>query len=141
MRRPVAWVAAVVLLVEAVGIVVINGILATFVDGQSMSLDGLDPGAMAAGTWAAGGAFGLFLTGCAAVCAVAAVRDRSPGRFGRGLLIAAAVVHGVLGTVAVGLVGWSAFAFLMVVLGLIVLVLMEYGPRRTERAPGEAAPA
>ncbi|MEU9604704.1 hypothetical protein [Streptomyces sp. NPDC048057] len=142
MRRPVAWVAAVVLLVEAVGIVVINGVLAAFVDGQSMSLDGLDPDAMVVGTWAAGGALGLFLAGCATICVLAALRDRSPGRFGRGLLIAAAVVHGVLGAVTVGLVGWSAFAFLMVVLGLIVLVLTSYDPREAERAPaGGPAPA
>ena len=44
-RRPVAVVAALVLLVEAIGIVVINGILATFLEKQSMSLADLDPDA------------------------------------------------------------------------------------------------
>ncbi|MGW6458287.1 hypothetical protein ACWF94_20645 [Streptomyces sp. NPDC055078] len=126
-RRAVAVVAAVVLLTEAVGIVVINGILATFVDGQSMSLDGLDPDAMVIGTWVTGGVLGLALGACAVVSLVAGVRDRAPGRLARALLIGAAVLHGLLGAVTLGLVGWYAFGFLMVVLGLIVLVLISYG--------------
>ncbi|MGW4206238.1 hypothetical protein [Streptomyces sp. NPDC004726] len=143
-RRPVAVVAAMVLLAEAVGIVVINGILARFVEGQSMSLDGLDPDAMVIGTWALGVGSGLFLGACAVVCLAAGVRDRTPGGFARVLLTAAAVLHGLLGAVAVGLLGWTAFAFMMAVLGLIVLVLLSYGKRgpdartnaRTDARPG-----
>ncbi|MER5772021.1 hypothetical protein [Streptomyces sp. NPDC001985] len=138
-RRPIAVVAALVLLVEAVGLVVIHGVLATFVDGQSMSLDGLDPAATAAGTWVAGGAAGVFLAGCALVSLLAGVRDRAPGRAGRVLLIAAAVVHAVLGAVTVGLVGWSAFAVLMVGMGGVVAVLVAYG--KQFRAGADRAPA
>lgn len=126
-RRPVAVLAAIVLLTEAVGIVVINGILATFVDGQSMSLDGLDPGTTAVATWALGGVLGLYLGACAVVTLRAGARGSAPGRYARALLISAAVVHGVLGVVAAGLVGWGVFGFLMVALGLIVWVLLAYG--------------
>ncbi|WP_267243261.1 hypothetical protein [Streptomyces sp. PR69] len=135
MRRPAAVATALVLLIEAVGIVAINGILATFADGQNMSLAGLDPDAMVAGTWAMGIAFGLYLAGCAAVTLLAGVRDRAPGRAARILLISCAITHGVLAAVTVGLVGWDAFAFLMAVLGLIVLTLVAYGEERGAMAP------
>lgn len=138
-RRPVAIVAAIVLLVEAVGIVLINGILATFVHRQDMSLADLDPAAMVTGTWVMGGVFGLFLAACGVVLLITGLRDRAPGRFGRILLISCAIVHGVLGALTVGLVGWDAFAFMMVVLGLIVLTLVAYG--RRERGPVEDSPA
>ncbi|MFJ6634637.1 hypothetical protein ACIQMR_25080 [Streptomyces sp. NPDC091376] len=134
MRRPVAVVAAIVLYLEAVGIVVINGVLATFVGKQNMSLDGLDPEAMAMGTWVMGGVFGVFLAACGTVLLVAGIRDRAPGRFGRILLVSCAVVHGVLGALTVGLVGWHAFAFLMVVLGLVVLSLVAYGTPGAEKS-------
>lgn len=143
-RRPVAVVAAIVLWVEAVGIVVLNGIMARFVDAQSMSLDGLDPDAMVAGTWGMGIGSGLFLALCGVLLLATGVRDRAPGRFARIVLIGCAVVHGVLGALTVGLVGWPAFAYTMVVLGLLVLSLIAYGkedgPGR-EAAPSEAAPA
>ncbi|AVZ74949.1 hypothetical protein SLUN_24975 [Streptomyces lunaelactis] len=132
-RRPVAVVAAIVLLVEAVGIVVINGILATFVDKQSMSLADLDPDAMVTGTWVMGGVFGLYLAACGVVLLLAGLRDRAPGRAARILLISCAIVHGVLGALTVGLVGWDAFAFMMVGLGLIVLTLVAYGKRDAPR--------
>ena len=45
-RRPVAFVTAIVLFVEAVGIVIVNGVLATVAGNQSMSLAGMDPDAM-----------------------------------------------------------------------------------------------
>lgn len=134
-RRPVAVVAAIVLLVEAVGIVLINGILATFVDKQNMSLADLDPGAMVAGTWAMGGVFGLYLATCGVVCLVMGLRDRAPGRIARILLISCAIVHGVFGALTVGLVGWDAFTFLMVVLALIVLTLVAYGKEKG-KGPG-----
>ncbi|MFB7534180.1 hypothetical protein ACFC0C_39405 [Streptomyces sp. NPDC056178] len=127
-RRPVAFVAAIVLFAEAVGIVVVNGILATVVRNQDMSLAGLEPSAMANGTWATGGVFGLYLLLCGLVLLLTGIRDRAPGRIGRIALITCAVVHGVLGALTVGLVGWAAFASLMVVLGLIVLALVAYGP-------------
>ncbi|WP_327328470.1 hypothetical protein OG735_26870 [Streptomyces sp. NBC_01210] len=134
-----AVVAAIVLLVEAVGIVLINGILATFVDKQDMSLADLDPDAMVTGTWVMGGVFGLFLAACGVVLLLTGLRNRAPGRFGRILLISCAIMHGVLGALTVGLVGWDAFAFMMVVLGLIVLTLVAYGKR--EQAPVEDTPA
>ncbi|MFE7774082.1 hypothetical protein ACFU5O_09305 [Streptomyces sp. NPDC057445] len=141
-RRPVAVVAALVLFLEAMGIVAINGILATVVDNQSMSLDGMDPDVMATGTWAMGGFFGVYLVACGIVLLLAGLRDRTPGRFGRVLLIICAVVHGVLGALTVGLVGWSAFVFMMVVLGLIVLSLVAYGKSEPAVAPpADAAPS
>lgn len=138
-RRPVAVVAALVLLVEAVGIVILNGILATFVGKQNMSLAHLDPDAMVTGTWAMGGVLGLYLAACGVALLLTGVRDRGPGRIARIMLISCAVVHGVLGALTVGLVGWSAFAFMMVVLGLIVLTLLAYGSAE-ENAAESGAP-
>ncbi|MEU1483226.1 hypothetical protein [Streptomyces sp. NPDC005752] len=141
-RRPVAFVTAIVLFAEAVGIVLVNGVLATVADNQSMSLAGMDPDAMVTGTWVMGGVSGVLLVLCGLIPLLAGIRDRSPGRFGRITLIACAVVHGVLGALAVGLIGWAAFAFLMVVLALIVLTLVAYerpgpvaGKAGTEGAP------
>ncbi|MER7350805.1 hypothetical protein ABT390_35965 [Streptomyces aurantiacus] len=125
-RRPVAWVGAVVLWAEAAGIALLNWFLGLVVDKQEMSMGGLDPHAMSVGAWIAGGLFGLYLALCGLTLARTAVRDRAPGRFGKILLISAAVVHALLGAFAVGLVGWAAFVFMMVVLGLIVLTLMAY---------------
>ncbi|GAA3391688.1 hypothetical protein GCM10017752_25380 [Streptomyces roseoviridis] len=139
---------AVVLFLEAPGIVAVNAVMARFVKAQSMSLDGLDPEVMYTGTWALGIGSGVLLLLCGLVPLIAALRDRRPGRAGRALLIGCAVVHGVLGAVAVGLLGWAAFAFLMVVVGLIVLTLVAYGEARPEPGAGpepgpepEAAPA
>ncbi|MEU2079572.1 hypothetical protein [Streptomyces sp. NPDC013489] len=144
-RRPIALVTAAVLFLEAPGIVAINAVMARFVKIQTMSLDGMDPDAMYTGTWALGIASGVALALCGLVALLAGVRDRRPGRVGRGLLIGCAVVHGVLGAVTVGLVGWGAFAFMMLVLGLIVLTLVAYGKgdeKATEPAePHEGAPA
>jgi hypothetical protein len=128
-RRPVAWVAAIVMLAEALGIVFLNWFLGLVVDRQDMSLAGLDPRAMSVGAWVAGGVFGIYLALCAFVLARAAVTDRSPGTFGRILLISAAVVHGLLGAFSIGLVGWLAFLLMMVVLALIVLTLVAYDRR------------
>ncbi|MEU3050214.1 hypothetical protein ABZ705_27525 [Streptomyces sp. NPDC006984] len=139
-RRTVAVAAALVLLAEAVGVVVLNGIMARFVTGQNMSLDGMDPQVMAGGTWALGIASGLFLAACSALLALTGVRDRAPGRVARILLVVCAVAHGVLGALAVGLVGWGAFAFLMAVLGLVVLPLVAY-ERDAPAEPGGGAAA
>ncbi|MFF5895044.1 hypothetical protein ACFY8O_03855 [Streptomyces argenteolus] len=146
MRRPVAFVTAVVLFVEAVGIVLVNGVLATVAGNQSMSLAGMDPDAMVTGTWVMGGVSGVLLVLCGVIPLVAGIRDRSPGRVARIALIACAVVHGVLGALAVGLFGWAAFAFLMAVLALIVLTLVMYeraGPAGDgpATAGAEGAPA
>lgn len=142
-RRPVAFVTAAVLFVEAVGIVLVNGVLATVADNQSMSLAGMDPDAMVTGTWVMGGVSGVLLVACGLIPLLAGIRDRAPGRLGRIALIACAVVHGVLGALAVGLAGWAAFAFLMAALALIVLTLVAFerpGPA-AGKAAGDGAPA
>lgn len=143
LRRPVAIVTALVLFGEAVGIFAVNAVLATVTENQNMSLAGMDPKAMTAGTWVMGGVSAALLIGCGLIALLAGVRDRAPGRFGRIALIGCAVVHGVLGAVTVGLVGWAAFAFMMVVLALLVFTLLSYGPegRGEDRMSDEAAPA
>ncbi|MFF0566636.1 hypothetical protein ACFYT7_03130 [Streptomyces sp. NPDC004041] len=144
MRRPVAIVTALVLFGEAVGIVLINAVLATVAENQNMSLAGMDPDAMSTGTWVMGGVSGLLLVLCGLTALIAGIRDRAPGRVGRIALIGCAVVHGVLGAVTVGLVGWAAFGLMMVVLALLVLTLLAYGPetRTDDAADGDtAAPA
>ncbi|MFE7141456.1 hypothetical protein ACFVAG_27245 [Streptomyces sp. NPDC057644] len=134
MRRPVAIVTALVLFGEAVGIVLINAVLATVAENQHMSLAGMDPDAMSAGTWVMGGVSGLLLVLCGLTALIAGIRDRAPGRVGRIVLIGCAVVHGVLGAVTVGLVGWAAFVFMMMVLALLVLTLLSYGPESRPQA-------
>ena len=136
-RRPVAWLTAAVLFVEALGIVLVNWFLGVVVDRQDMSLAGLDPNAMVIGSWVAGALFGLFLGFCAFVAARVAVRDRAPAGLGRIVLISAAVLHGLLGAFTVGPLGWGAFAFMMLVLGLIVLTLMTYD---AQDGPVDAVP-
>ncbi|MEU4889066.1 MULTISPECIES: hypothetical protein [Streptomyces] len=139
-RRPVALVAAVVLMAEALGIVWLHWFLGKVVDGQRMSLAGLDPDHMSAGTLALGIGFGLYLFACGAVLLYSGLRDRAPNRFFRVLLIACAVVHALLGALTVGLVGWGAFGFMMLVFGLVVLSLIAYGePGRGRAAKAGAA--
>ncbi|MFJ3087570.1 hypothetical protein [Streptomyces sp. NPDC086838] len=146
-RRLVAFIAALVLAVEAVGIVIINVVMGTVVKNQDMSLAGTDPDVMSKGTWVLGGVSGLFLLLCAVLLVVAGARDRAPGRVARIVLICCAVVHGVLGALTVGLVGWTAFAWMVVVLGLIVLALVAYGaepepePKAEPEQPAAPAPA
>ena len=51
------------------------------------------------------------------------------------------MVHGLLGAFAWGLVGWSAFLFMVAVLALIVLLLMTYdSPAEPSDAVPPAAP-
>ena len=119
-RRPVAVVAAIVLLVEAVGIVVLNWHPRHRRRRQDMSLAGLDPDAMSTRRPGSAGS-SASTSRCAAGGAAGGAARPAPAGFGRILLISAAVVHGVLGAFAVGLVGWDAFVFMMVVLALIVL--------------------
>lgn len=126
MRRPVAWVVAIVLLAEAFFIAALNWFLGVVVDRQDMSLAGLDPSVMATSSKIGGVVFGLYFALCALVAVLVAIRNRAPAGFGRVLLISVAVVHGLLGAFAWSMVGWTAFLFLMVVLGLVVLLLMTY---------------
>ncbi|AMW15495.1 hypothetical protein A4E84_25425 [Streptomyces qaidamensis] len=136
-RRPVAWVVAVVLFAEAFGIAALNWFLGVVVDRQEMSLAGLDPHMMSVSSKIGGIAFGLYFALCGLVALLVALRDRPPAGFGRVLLISAAVVHGLLGAFTVGLVGWPAFLFMVLVLALIVLLLMTYD-RPAE--PADTAP-
>ncbi len=136
MRRPVAWVVAVVLFMEAVGVAALNWFLAIVVDRQDMSLAGLDPDMMSVSSKIGGVVFGLYFALCGLVALLVAVRDRAPAGLGRVLLISAAVVHGLLGAFTWGLVGPGAFLFMIVVLGLIVLLLMTYDTREEPAAPG-----
>ncbi|MFE9772620.1 hypothetical protein ACFYOV_13245 [Streptomyces sp. NPDC005931] len=136
-RRPVAWIVAVVLFAEALGVAAVNWFLGVVVDRQDMSLAGLDPHVMSVSSKAGGIVFGLYFALCGLVALLVALRDRAPAGAGRMLLISAAVVHGLLGAFAWGLVGWSAFLFMVLVLGLLVLLLMTYD-RPDE--PADAAP-
>jgi MFS family permease len=142
-RRPVAWVVAIVLFVEALGVAALNWFLGIVVDHQDMSLAGLDPDVMSVSSKAGGVVFGLYFALCGLVALLVAVRNRRPAGFGRILLISAAVVHGLLGAFAWGLMGWTAFLFMVLVLGLIVLLLMTYdaqegsAPEAPEDAQGD----
>ncbi|MHA5054327.1 hypothetical protein [Streptomyces sp. SD15] len=126
-RRPVAWVAAIVLFVEAIGIGLLNWFLGVVVDRQDMSLAGLDSDMMSISSKIGGLVFGLYFALCGVAALLVALRGRAPGLLGRILLISVAVVHGLLGAFTVGLVGWGAFAFMMVELGLIVFTLLAFG--------------
>nr|WSX77164.1 hypothetical protein OH826_26970 [Streptomyces sp. NBC_00899] len=141
MRRGIAVGTAVLLVLEALAIAFVNWILGLAVRHQKMSLGGLDPDAMAAGSWAGGGIFALFLIACAVLVARIALHDRMSGRVGRIVLIVCAVVHGVLGAIVVGLVGWYAFVVLMLVLGLLVGTLLLYAPEDRGDAPAATPPA
>lgn len=140
-RRPVAWVVAVVLFAEAVGIAALNWFLGVVVDRQDMSLAGLDPGMMSTSSKIGGVVFGLYFALCGLVALLVALRDRPPAGLGRVLLISVAVVHALLGAFTWGLVGWHAFLFMVLMLGLIVLLLMTYDrPARPAAKPADAAP-
>ncbi|GAA2612783.1 MULTISPECIES: hypothetical protein [Streptomyces] len=130
LRRLVAGLAAIVLVAEAAVLVLVHIVLGRTTANQSMSIAGSDPDVMSKATYAMGAGMGAFLVLCAVLAAVAAIRDRSPGRFGRVVLIGAAVTHAVLGILAVGLVGWAAFATLMLILCLLVLILTLYPAAR-----------
>jgi hypothetical protein len=129
----------VVLVLEALTIAFVNWILGLAVQRQRMSLGGLSHDAMATGSWVAGGVFGLFLIGCAVLAARIALHDRMIGRLGRITLIVCAAVHGVVGALVVGLVGWAAFFVMMLILGLLVATLLMYAPE-DQPAPTTAGP-
>ncbi|WP_405821471.1 hypothetical protein OG241_36210 [Streptomyces sp. NBC_01390] len=125
-RRPVAWIVAIILFVEAFGIAALNWLLGIVVDNQKMSLAGLDPDTMSMSSKIGGLVFGAYFALCGVVAVLVAVRDRSPAGLGRILLISVAVVHALLGAFAWGLVGVPAFLMMVVVLALVVLLLMTY---------------
>ncbi|MFG2482237.1 hypothetical protein ACGFSI_05675 [Streptomyces virginiae] len=129
LRRLVAGLAAIVLVVEAAVLVLVHIVLGRTTANQSMSIAGSDPDVMSKATYAMGAGMGAFLVLCAVIAAVTAIRDRAPGRFGRVVLISGAVTHGVLGILSVALVGWAAFATTMLILCLLVLTLTSYAPR------------
>ncbi|MFJ8649804.1 hypothetical protein ACIRNI_27250 [Streptomyces sp. NPDC093546] len=137
-RRPIALATGVALLAEAAGVLLVHVALTAVLGSQRMSLAGLDPDAMIAGTWAMGGVLAAFLALCGAVLLMLALRDRAPGRAARLLLISCAITHGVLGAVTAALVGWGAFAFMMAMLALVVASLVLYGPK--DGAPEDSAP-
>lgn len=137
-RRPVAWVVAVVLFAEALGIAAVQWFMGVVVDRQDMSLAGLDPDVMSVSSKIGGLVFGAYFALCGVVALLMALRDRPAAGLGRVLLISAAVVHGLLGAFAWGLLGWAEFLFMVVVLGLIVLLLMTYD---SPEEPSDAVPA
>ncbi|MDT0612993.1 hypothetical protein [Streptomyces lancefieldiae] len=128
-RRPVAWVLAVALFAEALGVAALNWFLGIVVDRQDMSLAGLDPDMMSLSSKIGGVVFGLYFAVCGLVALLVALRDRPPAGPGRVLLISVAVVHGLLGAVTWGLVGPEAFLFMILVLGLVVLLLISHDVR------------
>ena len=140
MRRPVAWVVAVVLFVEALGIAAVQWFMGVVVDRQDMSLAGLDPDVMSLSSKIGGIVFGLYFALCGVVALLVALRNRPPAGLGRVLLISAAVVHALLGAFAWGLLGWPEFVFMVAVLGLIVLLLMTYDGQSASGRPADAAP-
>ncbi|MFG2991562.1 hypothetical protein ACGFZK_20110 [Streptomyces sp. NPDC048257] len=129
LRRLVAGLAAIVLVAEAAVLVLVHIVLGRTTANQSMSIAGSDPDVMSKATYGMGAGMGAFLVLCAVLAAVTAIRDRSPNRFGRIVLISGAVAHGVLGILAVVLVGWAAFATMMLILCLLVLILTLYAAR------------
>jgi NhaP-type Na+/H+ or K+/H+ antiporter len=137
-RRSVGVAAALILTVEAVGVVLLNIFLGMVVHDQRMSLAGLEPRSMSLSADVAGVLFGCYLLLCAALLVRTAVRDAAPTGVPRIVLISAAVVHGLLGAACVGLVGWLAFVFMMVVLGLIVWSLVSYPVTEPREKPDSA---
>ncbi|GAA0305890.1 hypothetical protein GCM10010302_50690 [Streptomyces polychromogenes] len=123
LRRLVAGLGALALVVEAAVLVVVHLVLGRATAAQSMSVAGSDPDVMSKATYGLGIAMGAFLLLNAVLLAVAALRDRRPGRAARAVLVAAAVTHGVLGALAAALVGWGAFAAVMAVFCLIMAAL------------------
>ncbi|MEU9255383.1 hypothetical protein AB0D66_26450 [Streptomyces sp. NPDC048270] len=141
LRRLVAGLAAIVLVAEAVVLVFVHIVLGRTTANQSMSIAGSDPDVMSKATYVLGAGMGAFLVLCAVLAALAAVRDRAPGGFARVVLITAAVTHGVLGVLAVVLVGWGAFAATSLILCLLVLTLVLYpAPRPAGQKDAPAGP-
>ncbi|MFE9563385.1 hypothetical protein ACFYM0_20005 [Streptomyces sp. NPDC006487] len=133
-----AGVTVVVLVVEAAVLGFVHLVLGRTTENQSMSIAGADPDVMSKATYALGAGMAVFLLACALFLLVAAARDQALGAFARVLLISAAVTHGLLGALVVGLVGWGAFAVMMLILCLLVLSLTLYAAKGAGGA-GEGA--
>ncbi|MFG2622294.1 hypothetical protein ACGFXC_32210 [Streptomyces sp. NPDC048507] len=135
LRRFTAGLGALALAVEAAVLVLVHVVLGRTTANQSMSIAGMDPDVMSAATYGLGAALGAFLLLSAVLLALTGLRDRAPGRFARVVLIAAALAHVLLGALAVGLVGWGAFAATMLILCLLVLTLTLYPAGRVRPGP------
>ncbi|MFJ7270176.1 hypothetical protein ACIQV3_26670 [Streptomyces sp. NPDC099050] len=131
-----AGATAVVLVVEAAVLGFVHLVLGRTTENQSMSIAGADPDVMSKATYALGAGMAGFLLACAVFLFLAAIRDRAPGAFARVLLVSAAVTHGLLGALVVGLVGWGAFAVMMLILCLLVLSLTLYAAKGAVGAAG-----
>ncbi|MEU1181525.1 hypothetical protein ABZ464_28565 [Streptomyces sp. NPDC005820] len=142
-RRPLAWIVALVLFAEGFGIALLNWALGIMADSQNMSMAGIDPDVMSTSSKVGGIVFGLYFAACGVVALLVALRNRAPALPGRILLISAAVTHALLGALAWGLLGRAQFAFMIVVLGLIVLLLMTYDapPAPSAEGPATEGPA
>jgi hypothetical protein len=136
-RWTVGLLLAVAMFAEAAGVAWLNWYLAMVVEGQQMSLAGLDPDMVARSSRIGAVLFALFFVGCGVLVLVSTIRGRAPGRSGTGLLVTVAVVHGILGAAAFALVGVKAFAVLAAVLVLVLLFLSS--PGRKGRAGGGTA--
>jgi hypothetical protein len=143
MRRWTALLAVVFLLVDALASAFVGLVLGTAVHRQHMSFGGADPNLMSLGAYVGLGLQGGFLLLVAAVLVAVAVRNRAPGRFGRIVLLAGAILVGVLAAVSLALSGPLSFAVLTVTLTLLVLQLLGTGmePRTAVPAPAEAEQA
>ena len=120
--------AAVVVFGAAVLLGLLHWILGLVADRQEMSVGGVSTTTISLSAWVGGAVLALFLLLCGALLVRVSVTDRPPRRLARVALVGSAVLHAVLGALAVGLVGWPAFAGLMVVFALIVLTLTLYPP-------------
>ncbi|WP_207931254.1 hypothetical protein [Streptomyces sp. 8K308] len=137
-RRGVAAVAAVVVFGAAAVLGLLQWILGLVADRQEMSVGGVSATTISVSAWVGGAVLAAFLLLCGVLLARVSVTDRPPRRLARVVLVGGAVVHAVFGALAVGLVGWSAFAGLMVVFALIVLTLTLYPDLSRSRVPGPA---
>ena len=122
---------AVLLAGAAMGCGLLHWVLGLAVDRHEISIGGMSSRALRTGAYCAGALLAAFLLLCGALLARIAVLDRAPGRAARVALVAAAVLHALFAALAVGLVGWPAFALLMAVFTLLVLTLTLYpAPRQ-----------
>jgi hypothetical protein len=136
----VAAITAALVIGGAVVLGTVHLVLGMAADRQQMSVAGISPATMSVSAWSAGAVLAAFLLLCAALLLRTALTDRSPARLGRALLTGAAVLHAALAALAVGLVGWGAFAALIAVFVLLMLTLTLYppggaAPRRTPSVP------
>ncbi|WP_406729705.1 hypothetical protein WJ438_15855 [Streptomyces sp. GD-15H] len=75
-RRPVAWIVALVLFAEALGIGAVNWFLGVVIDRQDMSLADLDSHMMSVSSKAGGLVFGLYFALCGLVVLLLMTYDR-----------------------------------------------------------------